>query len=508
MTYMMKIHHDEYFKLSRSTYLMGSQCPKRLWLNRKRPELIPDKAATMKMVFDRGKEIGLLARALFPGGKDAAIDHPALYVEAINKTYEWIDGGEAIIYEAAFSHDEVMTAVDILLRSENKWYAYEVNGSSSVKDHHLTDTAFQYNVITNAGLELEDIFIIHLDKKYVRQGPLDSKALFKIVSVKQEVLKLQPTVAENIKEFKDILHQPVAPMKDIGIHCSQPHDCEFRDHCWDHIPAVSVFDLTKLKASKKFDLYYEGILEFHQLPSGYTLTYAQDLQIKAHLENYIHSEPQKIKDWLLQLSYPLYFMDFETFNPPLPMYNGSRPFQHIPFQFSVHVQNEQGGPLTHFEFLGSPETDPRPDFMKQLVAATQGEGTILVYSSFEMSRLRELKDDLPEWTPHINAITNRIVDLMMPFVNKWHYHAAMNGSHSIKEVLTALEPDLNYKHLEIANGSAAMAAFESLLKVTNVEVKKDIRQALLEYCKMDTWAMVKVLERLKEFGRQAIDELI
>ena len=201
-------------------------------------------------------------------------------------------------------------------------------------------------------------------------------------------------------------------------------------------------------------------------------------------------------------------MDFETFNPPLPIYHGSRPFQHIPFQFSVHVQNEQGGPLTHFEFLGSPETDPRPDFIEQLVAATQGEGTILVYSSFEMSRLRELKADFPEWTPHIKAITNRIVDLMMPFENKWHYHAAMNGSHSIKEVLTALEPDLNYKHLEIANGIAAMAAFESLLKVTNVEVKRDIRQALLEYCKMDTWAMVKVFEKLREIGKQAIDELI
>ena len=281
MIYMMKIHHDEYFKLSRSTYLMGSQCPKRLWLNRKRPELIPDKAATMKMVFDRGKEIGLLARALFPGGKDAAIDHPALYVECINKTYEWIDSGETIIYEAAFSHDEVMTAVDILVRIENKWYAYEVKGSSSVKDYHLDDAAYQYYVITNAGFELEDISIIHLDKKYVRQGPLNPKTLYTKVSVKQEVLQMQPTVAENIREFKEILRQPIAPQKDIGMHCSQPHVCEFHNPCWDHIPPVSVFNLTKLNTSKKFGLYSQGIIELHQLPSGYALTHTQELQVKS-----------------------------------------------------------------------------------------------------------------------------------------------------------------------------------------------------------------------------------
>lgn len=155
------------------------------------------------------------------------------------------------------------------------------------------------------------------------------------------------------------MKQKKEPVRDIGPHCSDPYECEFMDHYWNHIPDVSVFNLTRLRADKKFELYYEGILEFHQLPEGYALTASQKLQVKAHLENYTHIEPKSIRDWLGQLKYPLYFMDFETFIPGVPLYDHSSPYQQIPFQFSVHVQNTENGPVTHLAFLGEPETDPR-----------------------------------------------------------------------------------------------------------------------------------------------------
>jgi hypothetical protein len=260
---------------------------------------------------------------------------------------------------------------------------------------------------------------------------------------------------------------------------------------------VSVFDLTRLRADKKFDFYTKGILELHQIPDEYQLTPAQRLQIKGHIENYTQIDVPQIQNWLSSLTYPLVFMDFETFMPAVPLFDNSRPYQQIPFQFSVHIQDTVGGELKHFEHLGSPDSDPRSDFIKQLLVATAGEGSIIVYNkSFEASRLKELKEIFPDLIAQIDQVLHRLVDLMEPFQQKWYYTPKMNGSYSIKRVLPALIPEMTYEGLEIGEGGAAMAAFEGLLKISDSKEKEKIRNSLLEYCKLDTLAMTKILNVL------------
>lgn len=485
--------------LSKSTFLRGCQCSKRLWLYKKQPDLTAELTAGQQMVFEKGTDVGLLARQLFPGGKDASpIDH-FHYPEAIQYTGELVQAGETIIYEAAFQYDKVMAALDILVNNKGNWFAYEVKSSTEIKDYQLTDAALQYYVMTSSGLVIEDFFIIHINNEYVRKGDLDLKQLFRIVSVKKEVLSLQKDIPNKIKEFKNVLQSTIEPVKDIGPHCSDPYDCEFIDHCWKHIPEVSVFDLSRLKSDKKFELYYKGIIEFHHLPEGFSLTSAQELQVKAHLRDYLHIEADNIRDWLKQLKYPLCFMDFETFMPAVPLYQNSSPYQHIPFQFSVHIQETPEAVLRHFEFLGAPENDPRPDFIKKLVDATKGNGSILVYNkAFEAGRLKELQEDFREYSTQIDKILGRLVDLMEPFQKKWYYSPEMNGSYSIKKVLPALVAELSYDEMQIGEGGTAMAAFEGLLKVTDESEKEKIRKALLDYCKLDTLGMVKIQEKLDQ----------
>jgi len=494
----MNIPEPSRHLLSKSTFMMGMQCPKRLWFYKNRPDLRPEISEAQQMVFTKGTNTGLLAQQLFPGGKDATPVDYFSYPAAIRQTYAWISYGETIIYEPAFQYDQVMAAMDILVNKNGRWHAYEVKASNEVKDQFITDAALQYYVITNAGLPLADISIIHLNRDYVRKGALDLNQLFKIVSIKKDVLALQDEIRARVAENKNTLLLKTEPQKDIGPHCSDPYPCEFIGHCWSHIPDVSVFDLTRLTGDKKFELYYQGAVAFHQIPSGYALTASQQLQVKAYTQAYTHIEPENIQNWIRQLKYPLFFMDFETFMPAVPLYDNSRPYQQIPFQFSVHFQKTKDAPATHAFFLGQPETDPREEFIKQLITATKGNGTILVYNkAFECSRLKELKDIYPAYASGIDNILNRIVDLMEPFQKKWYYTADMNGSYSIKAVLPALVPELSYDDLEIGEGGTAMAAFEGLLNVSDEFQKEKIGTALLKYCELDTWGMVRVLERLK-----------
>ena len=406
--------------------------------------------------------------------------------------------GIRLFTKHAFQYDRVMAALDVLVNKNGKWYAYEVKGSTEIKDYQLTDAALQYHIMTNAGLVIEDFFIIHINNQYVRKGEIDLKQLFKIVSVKDEVLARQKPIPGEIKELKKVLEESNEPTINIGVHCNDPFECEFTEYCWKHIPEVSVFNLTRLNGSKKFELYYKGIIEFHQIPDSYALTAAQQLQVKAYSENYVHIDAPKIKGWLQHLQYPLYFMDFETFTPAIPVYQESRPYQQIPVQFSVHALEKPDAALKHIEYLGSPETDPRFQFIHQLLNALGSKGSVIVYNkAFESTRLNELKELFPQYEIQVNNVVERIVDLMEPFQKKWYYTAGMNGSYSIKLVLPALVPELSYAELEIGEGGTAMAAYEGIFKMTDaVEVEK-VRKALLEYCKLDTLAMVKILEQLQ-----------
>ncbi len=485
-------------QLSKSAFLIGMQCTKRLWLQKNQPGDIARTPESEYNSFSKGKYVGELARSLYPDGKDASpIDYD--YKAALEKTYSWIQSGEQVIYEASFQYQGLFASVDILVKQGKQWHAYEVKSSTSVKEHHYLDAAFQYYVMQGAGLDISGISVIHINNKYVLHGALNLKHLFHKVSIRHQVLQLQESIAEKVQDLLTISSRPEAQVVEIGPHCMMPHTCNFMDHCWGHISSPSVFDLAHLGILKKFELYQQGYVKLDEIPEGFILSAGQQLQIRSTLGREVHIDREALRNWLGSLHYPLLFMDFECFQPAVPLYEGSRPFQQVPFQFSVHRLREQGAGLEHTAFIGDPIPDPRLDFLQALLKAVEGEGTVLAYNqSFEISRLKDLAIQFPEYKGPVNELIKRIRDLMEPFLQKWYYAPDMQGSYSIKMVLPALVPELSYEGMAIADGQAASYAFESLMYEQDEEKKAAIKRDLLAYCNLDTEAMVKVWEILMQ----------
>lgn len=485
--------------LSKSTFLKGCQCPKALWLYKNQPELRAEISSQQQAIFSQGTSVGELAQRLFPGGKSAQPATPFEYQKSVAYTQQLIEQGEKIIYEACFQFEGVLCAIDILVKEKNKWIAFEAKSSTEVKDIYLLDCGLQYYIISNSGIKLDDISVIHINNQYVRGGELDLKQLFTIKSVKNEVLELRDFVKQKIDELKSVASAKKCPVVDIGPHCSDPYECDFINHCWNKIPDVSVFNLVRLSTKKKFELHKEGIVEFKDIPKTYPLSEGQQMQVESYLEKKSFIDKDAIKDFISELTYPIHYLDFETFQTAVPLFDGSRPYQQIPFQYSLHYKSDKNSGVLHSEFLAEANNDdPRITLIETLLEATSSPGKILTYNqSFEITRLREMANTFPKYKNEIEERISRVADLMLPFQQRWYYIPAMNGSYSIKSVLPALIPELSYKDLEIGDGGTASVAFTSLYQNPNPEEIKKIRSALLEYCKMDTYAMVRLLEHLE-----------
>jgi hypothetical protein len=324
------------------------------------------------------------------------------------------------------------------------------------------------------------------------------ESLFQRVNLTRQVRLLQREMLTQVKALLPLLQaDALMPETDIGPHCSSPHPCPYMQQCWGHIPSPSVFDIIHLGGMRKFALYYQGVFRQEDLPEGYQLTAIQQMQVQATVSGRPHVDRARLGAWLSGLQYPLSLVDFECFQSAIPLYDGTRPYQQIPFQFSVHRTASPGGMSTHMEFLAEAGPDPRPSFLAALLQAIGTTGTVLAYNkAFEASRLRELAKDFPEHAEAILSVVSRMRDLMEPFEKKWLYVPAMQGSHSIKQVLPALVPGAHYEDLDIGNGQQAAAAFESLLYEDDISEQEKVRTALLAYCKLDTQAMVMIMERI------------
>ena len=483
--------------ISKSSFIKGIQCDKQLYLYKYHYNLMDEISESQQVIFARGHDVGDLAQQLFPGGIKATED-PKKSAQAIDRTTELIESGTKVIYEAAFVFDEVLVIADIMVWDGKKWNIYEVKSSTKISDTYYQDAAIQYYVISNC-LNVKDISIVYLNNQYVRKGRLELNKLFNIETVKENVSELQDFIKSELIRLKEVLKGDNIPDIDIGPHCNDPYQCSFWGYCWKNIPEYSVFDIAGLRGDKKFELYGLGHIKLEDVPEDYPLSQTQRLQIEGHIENKSFIDKNNIKKFLSSINYPVYFMDFETFMPAIPMFDGTRPYQQIPFQYSLHFQENTGGKVGHFEFLAEAEGDPREPFLKKLLEDTREPGIILVYNkAFEITRLKELASDFPKYAKEVDERIGRIVDLMLPFQKKYYYKPEMQGSYSIKSVLPALVPELSYEGLKIADGGTASAAFESLYYEEDVFKVKEIRENLLKYCGMDTLAMVEILNVLKK----------
>lgn len=470
--------------LSKSKYLLGLQCPKLLWLSVHQPELIPEPDRKLQFRFDQGHEVGQLAKKLYPNG----IDIPDEDFEANLKQTKELIKEKKPLFEPAFKISELYSRADILVPIQDEWDLVEVKSSTEVKEVNIHDVSFQKYCYELANLKIRKCFIAVINNEYVKHGEIDPKHFFKIVDVTTEVEDISEGMGDRIVEMKKLLKQTKYKEVSIGAKCSDPYDCQLRDICWKDIPKNSVFDLYRGNKLAE-ELYSKGIVKIEEIPNNIKLSDKQQIQ----KENRINIHKEAIKHFLATIQEPIYYLDFETFQTSIPLYDGTKPYQHIPFQFSLHIQDKK-----HEYFLAGGKQDPRQDFLKALKNVIGDKGSIVAYNqSFEANILKQLQKAYPKekW---ITNVLDRLVDLLTPFRNFSYYNPEQQGSASIKAVLPALIGK-GYEDLDIKEGGDASLAFLDItFEKLSKEEKQILRTNLEKYCERDTEAMVWIVKKLRE----------
>ena len=480
-------------------YCKGVQCPKILWMDRNKPE--EAESTSSEAVLANGNRVGELARSYY--GKYALVEYSHDKEAMMRQTKELMSAGAENIAEASFIYDGLYCAVDILHRDDDGWDIVEVKSSTSVSDIYIDDMAFQYFVIKKCGVNVKKILNMHIDNSYVFHEKLDINALFMVEDYTDICKAKYSEVEENIRQIREYVGVKEEPAKDIDMCCEAPYECAYKSYCWKHIPEQSVFDIRRLNAKTKYEYYKQGIITFEDIVNiRPKISATQMRQVETgyyHSPDYINKDA--IKSFLDTLSYPIYHLDFETFQPAVPEWEGCSPYNQIPFQYSLHIEYEDGT-LDHREFLAKEGTDPRRALTESLCRDIPYGVCGLAYNmSFEKRVLADLANAFPDLEDHLLDIRENMHDLMIPFQKQYYYTEAMQGSYSIKYVLPALcpgDPELDYHNLDqVHNGSEASAAFLMMTEHTPEEIV-ELRANLLKYCGLDTYAMVKVLGKLKD----------
>ncbi len=482
--------------LSKSKYLAFVQCAKLLWYNYNAKDKIPPPDAGTQAIFDQGHQVGILARDLFPGGIEvgAGIIDP-VQVDRLSRAAL---AERKPLYEAGFINQQAYARADLLVPvGRDKWDLLEVKSSTEVKDINLRDLAFQWHTYTGSGLSIRKAFIVHISRDYVRKGDIIPEGLFVLAEQTGEVMPLLNGLKKEVAGALRVIAQAQEPDVAIGPHCSDPYECPLRDLCWKFLPRHSVTSLYRMGA-RKFDLLERGILSIKDLPAGEHLTAIQGIQARAVRTGSPHVDRAAIATFLGQLEYPLHYLDFETFGTAIPILDGSRPYQQIPFQYSLEIQQKPGGKTQRSSFLSDGKSDPRPEILRRLKAELGDRGSIVAYNAaFERSRLADAVELFPSYQDWWTEAELRLVDLLSPFRQFLYYHPDQEGSASIKDVLPALTGK-GYEGMEIADGTTASLEFlRVMMGSAPSDERKMVRQQLIEYCGRDTSGMVEIVEKLR-----------
>ncbi len=487
--------------LTKSTYVAGRQCERRLWLTCHAPDLATPATQTVQARFDLGSAVGSRARDLFPGGVLVS-EAPWEHSQAVERTRGLLqDATVGAVFEAAFEHQGVRVRVDVLERqAEGRWGMCEVKSSTRVKDVHLEDVALQRFVVSGAGVQLGSVEVMRINSQYVRgDDGIEWARFFMRTDVTAETSARQAAIPGRLRRFAEVLSQPAAPLVEPSEHCSSPYGCEFWAHCTAAKPADWIFDMPRLGARRRDTLRGAGIERIRDIPDGFPLNPVQR-RVRAAWRAGALQVDAGLATVLATLGPPADYLDFETAAPAIPLYPGTRPYQQVPFQWSLHRLRGDGG-IEHLEFLAEGAADPHAAFAESLILALQEpNGPVLVWSEFEKRILRELARLLPQHASALRALQGRIVDLL-PVARNHVYHPDFGGGFSIKGVAPALVPGLGYDDLDgVADGEAAADVLGQLASgtITSREKVERLRRALLAYCARDTFAMLEVHRSLRQ----------
>ena len=497
--------------LSKSIYVRVWSCPKGAWIHKYHPEAVPQDENKL-FRFRTGDEVGDLARGLFGPSVNVTAekeDGKLDLTRMIENTREEMEKGTPVICEAAFSYEGLYCAVDLLRREGEGWAIYEVKSSSDgLQDKYIADVSYQKYVLEHCGVKVTGVYLVCIDTSYVL-GPegLDIKRFFKINDLWEQASQAETdTVPGVLETAEQVLECGEEPDMELTENCK---DCELFPFCTRDLPFPNVFSLYRLPKKKMVEYYKQGLITYESLEKAGVIKNATQLRQMDYWlrDRGIYTEEEPLRAFLSTLSYPLYFLDFETMMPAVPFCVGTHPFAQIPFQYSLHYIERKGGELKHKEFLAESGTDPRRKIAEALCRDIPADACVTAFNKrFECSRLRELADNFPDLAGHLNAVADHIIDLLDPFQKGWYYRKEIGGSFSIKSVLPAIcpdDPELDYHELDgVHNGTEAMSIFPEI-RFMPPEEQERARRNLLAYCRLDTLAMVKVWEELKRAAEQA-----
>ncbi len=497
---------------SKSKYTRYCQCPKMLWIDIHKPEEKVEDPSLAK-IFAEGHAVGELAQSYFGDfvdvtaqSEEGGLDYNAM----IARTKECLEEGVENICEAAFIFNGNYCAVDILHKVEGGYEIYEVKSGKAVKDVNLMDVAYQKYVLEHCGITVVNTYILHVNGDYVRQsGDINLREFLILRNVNEEILPFYSEVEHKLTEASVYLAQENEPEMRLGNPCKKPYPCAYFSYCSRCVPNPSVFDLYDIRFTTACEHYYNGTVTYEDIVNnGIRLSDKQRRQVDYYLHDRgIYVGREGVRAFLNTLSFPLYFLDFETFKAKIPKYARQKVNQQVPFQYSLHIMTGFGEEdLAHKEFLAQEGTDPRRAIAQSLVENIPDDVCVLAYhKSFECNRLKELAEDVSEFREHLLKIRENIKDLEDVFSGGFVYNKEMGGSFSIKSVLPALFPNddmLNYHNLVLVhNGSEAMDAFEKL-PTLSAEERAQVREGLLRYCELDTYAMVVLYQWLVEHSNE------
>jgi hypothetical protein len=409
--------------------------------------------------------------------------------------------GATCLFEAAFLYEDVMVRCDVLVqRPDGAWTLVEVKSTTGVKRHHLHDLAVQAWVLAGTGIEVAAVEVMHLNNRSCVYPNLEQ--LFVRADVTRLVRQLVRQVPRQVQMMQRRLQQARLPNVAIGTHCYTPYGCPVRGHCWRDVPMHSVFTIPRLGPDKLNALLKLGIVRVQEIPAGFPLSPFQWAYIRRVVEGRAEIAPARIAARLDRLVFPLYFLDFESFAYAVPRYAGMRPYQQLPFQYSVH-RLAADGTLSHRDYLHTGTDDPRPHLVAQLVQDIGTKGSLVAYhAAFERMILQELARALPGHRMPLRSMAARLWDQLEVFQNDY-LDPAFEGSNSIKRVLPVLAPELSYDDLEIKRGDHAQAVWQQLLHSHNPEQQATLAAHLRAYCLRDTLAMVALHHKLVEVARTA-----
>ena len=476
-------------RLSKGRILAWKQCPKRLFLDINFPELA-NQDEQAEYWFAQGHEVGVVARDLHPGGILIG-DEGTLGLDlATQQTHELLAGPMPVpLFEATFSYQEVLIRADIVIPGDDGLLLREVKSAAKLKAYHVPDCAIQAWVMARAGYAPARVELAHINTsfRYEEEGEYDG--LITCQDITDQVADLQELVSGWVEGARSTLKGPL-PDIEPGMQCVEPFDCPFMNYCWQRVPEYPVETLPG-KGKVVDELLEQGITDIRDIPDGMLTKPLQERVRNVVKNGQAFLDPDAEKE-LANLPYPRFYLDFETIGFAVPIWLHTRPFEPLPFQWSCHIE-QQPGEIEHEAFLDLSGEAPMRSFAESLLALLGKQGKIFMYSNYERTVIAALMRRYPDLADELSPLLDRFFDLQK-VAKKYYYHPAMKGRWSIKTVLPTIAPELDYSQLDgVQNGTEAQMAYrECVAPGTTDEEKRELEQRLLEYCKMDTLAMVKI----------------